>query len=356
MALAFLPAFASAGSYIKMVIGSYTDAGSEGLYSYSFDQSTGMASALGSLIVDNPSYFTFSKDGRFIYAVSEKNNSTAVLNSIGFDPVSGIFSFMNSQLTHGADPCYVDTDGRVALTANYSSGTVSVFPILKNGTLGKSQLQVSSRKGGPDRVRQKAPHAHCAVFAPDGYIFTTDFSGDRLLSFSYNSSVGRLEEHGIAAHVKAGSGPRHLTFSPNGKYAYLMSELSGMVTVYAYKDGQLKEIQSILADNARARGGADIHVSPDGLFVYASTRLKEDGITIFRVKDNGTLARVGKQITGRHPRNFAITPNGRYLLVACRDDNRIQVFARDKYTGLLKDMGRDIRVSRPACVRFYPEK
>ena len=353
MALAILPVFGFAGNNIKMVVGTYTDAGSQGLYSFSFDQSTGEVSALSSLSVDNPSYFTFSKNGRFIYAVSEQNSSKAVLNCIGFDPVTGSFSFMNSQLTHGADPCYVDTDGRIALTANYSSGTISVFPILKNGTLDKSQLQISSRKGGPNRSRQGIPHAHCAVFAPDGNIFATDFSGDRLLSFYYNKDEQKLEDHGIAAHVKAGSGPRHLVFSPNGKYAYLMNELSGKVIVYKYTEGKLKEIQSVLADNAQAKGGADIHVSPDGMFVYASTRLKGDGITIFRTDYNGKLTRVGMQPTGRHPRNFAITPNGKFLLVACRDDNKIQVFSRDKNTGMLQNTNQDISLSRPACVKFY---
>lgn len=356
VALAFSPVFGFADNNIKMVVGTYTDAGSQGLYSFSFDQSTGKASGITSLNVDNPSYFTFSKDGRNIYAVSEKNNAKAVLNCIGYDPVKGTFAFKNSQLTHGGDPCYVDTDGKIALTANYSAGTISVFPILKNGTLDKSLLQLGSVKGGPDRSRQNTPHAHCAIFAPDGYILTTDFSGDRILCFSYNKRDKKLENHGIAAHVKAGSGPRHLVFSPNGKYAYLMSELSCNVTVYTYKEGKLKELQTIDADNANARGGADIHVSPDGMFVYASTRLKGDGITIFRVNNNGTLTRIGAQFTGRHPRNFAITPNGKFLLVACRDDNSIEVYSRDKFTGLLKNTNQDIILSHPVCVKFYPEK
>ena len=250
----------------------------------------------------------------------------------------------------------MSTDGKIALTANYSGGTISVFPILKNGTLDKSLLQIGSKKGGPNLTRQNTPHAHCVIFAPDGNILTTDFSGDRILCFSYNKRDKKLEDHGIAAHVKAGSGPRHLVFSPNGKYAYLMSELSGKVTVFSYKDGKLKELQTIAADYAHAHGGADIHVSPDGEFVYASTRLKGDGITIFRVNDNGTLTRVGAQRTGKHPRNFAITPNGKYLLVACRDDNEIQVYSRDKSTGLLQNTNQDIILSHPVCVKFYPEK
>lgn len=354
-ALAISPMFGFADSNVKMVVGTYTDAGSQGLYSFSFDQSTGTASGISSLKVDNPSYFAFSKDGRNIYAVSEKNSATAVLNSIGFDPINGTFAFKNSQLTHGGDPCYVSTDGKIALTANYSDGTISVFPILKNGTLDKSLLQIGSMKGGPVRSRQNTPHAHCAIFAPDGYILTTDFSGDRILCFSYNKHDKKLEDHGIAAHIKAGSGPRHLVFAPNGRHAYLMNELSGKVIVYSYSDGKLKELQSIAADNANAHGGADIHVSPDGMFVYASTRLKGDGITIFRVGNKGTLTRVGVQRTGKHPRNFAITPNGKFLLVACRDDNSVQVYSRDKDTGMLQNTNKDIVLSHPVCVKFYPE-
>ncbi len=190
---ALIPGLNRAENGIKMVVGTYTDAGSKGLYSFSFDDSNGSAKELSSLKVDNPSYFTFSKNGRFIYAVSEKNNATAALNAISFDPLKGNFGFMNSQLTHGADPCYVDTDGKIALTANYSSGTISVFPILKNGTLDKSLLMVSSKKGGPNKTRQNTPHAHCAIFAPDDYILSTDFSGDRILSFYYDKNKKKLE-------------------------------------------------------------------------------------------------------------------------------------------------------------------
>ena len=356
MALAIMPAFSMADNNVKMVVGTYTDAGSEGLYSFDFDQENGTATELSSLKIDDPSYFTFSKNGRYIYAVSEKNNSLAVLNSIGFDPTKGTFSFMNSQLTHGADPCYVATNGKIAVTANYSGGSLSVFPILSNGTLDKYLVLMSSKKMGPNRTRQNQPHFHCTIFTPDNYILTTDFSGDRILSFTYNAKEKKLEDRGIAAHVRPGSGPRHLVFEPNGRYAYLMNELSGKVIAYQYKDGKLKEIQTVVADDAHAQGGADIRISPDGNFLYASTRLKGDGITIFKLGGDGSLRRVGVQKTGRHPRNFAITPNGKYLLVACRDDNTIQVYSRDKSTGMLTNTHQDIDLSHPACIRFYPEK
>jgi 6-phosphogluconolactonase (cycloisomerase 2 family) len=153
--------------------------------------------------------------------------------------------------------------------------------------------------------------------------------------------------------VPAGTGPRHFDFHPNGRYVYLLGELSGQVLVFDYSSGMLTQKQTIASDTVGAHGSADIHVSPDGRFVYASNRLKADGIAIFTVNpDDGKLTKIGYQPTGLHPRNFAITPNGKYLLVACRDDNKIQVFSIDSKTGLLSDTHRDILLGKPVCVKF----
>lgn len=134
---------------------------------------------------------------------------------------------------------------------------------------------------------------------------------------------------------------------------YLLGELSGEVIVFDYHRGALQQKQVIQADSIGARGSADIHVSPDGRFLYASNRLQADGIAIFAIDpDEGTLTRVGYQLTAEHPRNFVITPNGDYLLVGGRNDDKVQVFAVDKETGLLTDTGKDIRVAQPACLKF----
>ena len=133
-----------------------------------------------------------------------------------------------------------------------------------------------------------------------------------------------------------------------------MSELSGDITAFHYANGLLTRFQTIAADDAKARGGADIHLSPDGKFVYASTRLKGDRITIFKRLASGKLVRVGQQPTGLHPRNFIITPNGKFVLVACRDANKIQVYARNPQTGLLSNTHQDIMVQHPVCVKFAP--
>ena len=156
-----------------------------------------------------------------------------------------------------------------------------------------------------------------------------------------------------AFKVAPGSGPRHLIFNSDGKFAYLINEIGGTVIAFRYADGMLDEIQTVAADTVNAQGSGDIHLSPDGKYLYASNRLKADGVAIFKVDEtNGTLTKVGYQLTGIHPRNFIITPNGKYLLVACRDTNVIQIFERDQATGLLTDIKKDIKVDKPVCLKF----
>nr|WP_285947992.1 lactonase family protein [Bacteroides intestinalis] len=337
---------------LAMLVGTYTDGNSKGIYTFRFNQETGVATSLSSIEVLNPSYLIPSEDGKFVYAVSEMNDTTAALNAFSFDKETGKLSLLNRQPTMGADPCYVATNGKEVLTANYSGGSMSIFPLKKNGSLEPVDTLFEGSTGGPDAERQATPHVHCTVFSPDGkYIFATDFSADRILRFVMHPDDPITHASLEAVDIEADSGPRHLTFSPNGKFAYLITELSGKVIAFSYDDGCLEQIQTITADTVAARGSADIHLSPDGKYLYASNRLKEDGIAIFAVNpENGTLAKVGYQPTGIHPRNFNITPNGKYLLAACRDSNVIQVYKRNEVTGLLEDTHQDIVVDMPVCV------
>ena len=233
---------------------------------------------------------------------------------------------------------------------------MSVFSINRGGNNAKLTTKFLGSIGGPDLSRQDTPHVHCSCFTPDGkYALATDFSADRILSYRLKGS--EVVANGVAADVAPDSGPRHLIFSNNGHFAYLMSELSGKVTVFSYHEGRLEKLQEIVSDSVGARGGADIHISPDGRFLYSSNRLKAEGIAIFSIdKQTGTLSRVGYQPTAAHPRQFNITPNGKFLLCCCRDSDKIQVFRRDIQTGLLTDVHQDIHVSKAVCVQFSNHK
>ena len=334
---------------VTMLVGTYTYGSSKGIYSCRFNQTTGEAEVLDSLEMRNPSYLTVSRDGNTIYAVSETNDEAASLNIISLDKTGGM-RLLDSAVTEGGDPCYVAQNGRIALTANYSGGSMSVFSL--NGSRARLTTRFLGATGGPDLSRQDTPHVHCACFTPDGqYVLATDFSADRILSYRIQGQ--KAIANGVAADVTADSGPRHLTFSRDGRFAYLMSELSGKVTVFRYSQGRLETLQEITSDSVGARGGADIHLSPDGRFLYSSNRLKAEGIAIFSVdKRTGLLTRIAYQATDAHPRQFNITPNGKFLLCCCRDSDKIQVFRRDSQTGLLTDTHQDISLSKPVCVQF----
>lgn len=339
---------------LAMLVGTYTNGSSKGIYTFHFNQETGTSAILDSLKLSNPSYLVSSENGKFVYAVSEMGDSTSALSALSFNKETGMLRLLNTERTLGTSPCYVATNGKEVVTANYGGGNMSVFPLRKDGTLAPVDTLFEGAATGPDTMRQLTPHIHCTLFSPEGkYIFATDFSADRILRFVLHPQSVTPHPSIETTDIEPGSGPRHLTFAPNGKYAYLISELSGKITAFSYNDGKLQQIQSITADTIAARGSADIHLSPDGKYLYASNRLKEDGIAIFSVNsDNGTLAKVGYQLTGLHPRNFNITPNGKYLLVACRDSNIIQVYKRDQNTGLLNNIHNDINIDKPVCIQF----
>lgn len=347
---------------LTMLVGTYTTGESKGMYSYRFNQETGESKALSFIETGNPSYLTPSSDGKFVYAVSEFSEDKAMVNAFAFDQAKGTFRFLNSQKVRGADPCYVIADGKHLVTANYSGGSISIFSIAKDGTLLPADSVIPFIGNGLDKERQEKPHLHCVQITPDGkYLLANDLGTDQIHRFTIEPPTDDKNEKqaflksgsATSFKLKPGSGPRHLTFSPNSKFAYLINELSGTVVAFSYDSGELKEIQTIAADTVGGRGSADIHISPDGNFLYASNRLKADGIAIFSIHpQTGQLTKIGYQLTGIHPRNFIITPNGKYLLVACRDNNAIQVYKRNLSTGLLTHMNQDIKLDKPVCLKF----
>lgn len=359
--MAMATACTDEGDQLTLLVGTYTGSGSEGIYVYRFDQAKGRLAhpvdsiseakgAYGMVKVDNPSFLIATEAGR-VYAVSEMDDSTACLNAFTFDKAKGKFSLINSMPTGSPDPCYVSTNGRLVLTADYG-GSLSVFPVEPSGGGLRQPKVFAGTLGGPDPDRQAVPHVHCAYFTPDGrHVLESNFSGDNIVE--YDVADDSLISTGTFFPLNADYGPRHIAFTPDGSTCYVIGELSGDITVFQYNpDGMILKKQVVKADPGDARGSADIHTSPDGKFLYASIRLKNDGISIFKIGDDGTLSPAGYVNTGKHPRNFGITPNGRYLLCACRDSDMIQIFRRNPRTGGLKDTGRKICLSKPVCIVF----
>lgn len=342
-----------------LFVGSYADAADPGIHLYRFDVEKGTALPVKSLSgIQDPSYLAVSGDGKFVYSVSETAVPDAKVCAYAFDKQTGTLSLLNEQKTEGSAPCYiwVDSKRRMAVTANYSGGSISVFPISPDGTL--QPAEVYAYEGEASEAGERTvPHLHCVYASPDErYLYANDLGTDRIYKYDIvPSDKGVRLREGTPAFFRlpAGEGPRHTVFHPNGKWAYLISELSGRVALLEYDKGNLVPVQFVEADTLHVSGSADIHITPDGRFLYASNRLKGDGIAIFSIDPaDGRLTKVGYRPTGIHPRNFLLSPDGKFLLCACRDSHVVQVYEIDKQSGLLKETGREIRVTRPVCLKW----
>ena len=334
---------------LTLLVGTYTNSGSKGIYSYTFNQRTGESTPLAVTEVANPSFLAVAPDKKTVYAVTEQQKEAAV-SAFDFNATDGTLKMKNSQPTNGKDPCHVSFIGKEVSVTNYSSGSLTIFPLDGEGNLGEGTL-LEFFENGPDSIRQERSHIHSSQVSPDGkWLFVIDLGGDYI--YRYPVADGKVSSfEPVKIKVPEGEGPRHFDFSKDGRYMYVVTELGGSVLAYEYNDGDLHLIQQVEADPLHARGSADIHFSPDGKFLYASNRLKGDGLAIFKQDPStGFLEYVGYQYTGGHPRNFAISPNGLFVLVACRDSDVIQVFKRDPKTGLLTDTGNDIKLPHPVCV------
>lgn len=351
-----------------LLVGTYTNGGkSEGIYVYRFNpnknESTLVSVAKG---VQNPSYLAVSKDQKYVYAVNENQGENGgEVSAFALDKTKGELKLLNKQQTGGDNPCYVtvDSTGKNVIVANYSGGNIAVLKTNADGSL-QPAIQVISHDGyGVNVERQEMPHPHSVVLSPDEkFLFVANLGNDRLYRYAFNANDAATPltpQEPAYYEVPDGSGPRHFTFHPNGKFAYLLNELSGNIIVYEFNNGSLKEIQTIVSDNTNSKadkGSADIHVSPDGRFLYTSNRATANDIAMYKVSSDGKLAENGHQPVGMHPRNFMIDPTGRFLLVANRDSNNIQVFIINKNFGILQDSNTKIDVPQPVCLKMVPVK
>lgn len=349
---------------LTLFVGTAQPTAESGIYVYEFNQNDASSDLKKEVSgIANPTYLAIGKDGKYLYSVSEMGDSESSLVAYSYNSADWSLKFLNSQKTKGASPCYVwvSQDNTLAATANYTGGSVSLFPIAPDGTLQEVEL-IQYSGGNPQSERQSRPHLHSIYSTPDNnYLLANDLGTDRVYNFKlHKEKAGSTTAEYIKNNtfqLAEAEGPRHTAFHPNKKYAYIIGELSGNVTVLKYNKGQLFPIQSIKADTLNASGSADIHITPNGRFLYASNRLKGDGLAIFRIDPStGKLTKIGYQQTGIHPRNFVITPNGKYLLCACRDSNIIDVFKIDQRTGLLEATNKKIEISKPMCLKFLQNR
>ncbi len=346
-----------------MIVGTYDSPKSEGVYVYKFNSADGSATAISHAKTSNPSFVTFSPNGKFVYAVHEtapQDGKGGDIASFSFNKATGVLTFINRQLSGGDHPCHVETDktGKWLFASNYSSGSLSVLPINTDGSLGMATT-IQHTGSGKNVQRQKGPHTHGAIISDDNrYLFVTDLGIDKVIIYAFDAATGKLTpaEQPFVQSVP-GSGPRLFTFHPSNKFAYVIEELTGTVSVYKYKKGKLDVKQRISAmrqHDTLFAGSADIHVSPDGKFLYASNRGDVNTIAIYTVnKKDGKLTLIGHQSTlGKSPRNFSLDPSGKFLLCENQNSDEIVIFNRDVNTGLLSDSGKRIAVGKPVCIKW----
>jgi 6-phosphogluconolactonase len=328
---------------------------------YTFNSSTGEALFKSKVEgITNPSYLVISPDGRNLYSVNEGKEGN--LSSFSFDRSTGEIKHINSVPSGGAGPTYITIDklGKYVYCANYNSGSVGVVAVNKDGSLG-DVVQVFPHEAKPGGTgRQQGPHAHAVVFNPDGsYLLSPDLGSDKVYIYRFDGAKDSnpLEPADPPyAAVKDGSGPRHVAFHPNGRYAYVIHEMAGIISAWDFSNGKMTEKQNItmLAEGFTGRiGGGDNHVSPDGRFLYASNRGDANEIIIYEINKDGSLVFTGRQSTlGVHPRNFVIDPTGNFLLVGNNQSNYVTIFRIEKKSGLLTPLDTKIEIGEPGCLKF----
>jgi 6-phosphogluconolactonase len=350
--------FAQAQEYY-LLVGTYTAGKSEGIYVFKFNSANGTATAVSSVKTSNPSYLAVAPDKKTMYAVNE--DAPGNISAFSFDKKRGTLSLLNQKPALGSHPCYITTDKkkRWLIVGNYSSGNFVTYALNKNGSIDTLVQNIAHTGSGPDTTRQKAPHVHATVLNKNNTVlFVPDLGIDKIMTYHFNNTTGKsyaTKTQFVSA--APGSGPRHIALHSNNKFLYLMAELTGNVIVYKnYGNTDLQAIQTISAlpkDFTGFAGSADIHLSPDGKFLYCTNRGESNSISTFKVLPDGKLVFVNNQnVLGIKPRNFNFSPDGKYILVANQNSDAIIIFTRDVKTGLLTATGNTITVPSPVCLQW----
>lgn len=351
-------------------VGNYTaKTGSKGIDLFEFSADTGKLTPKGLAVrTTDPSWITVHPNGKFLYAANESGKASAV-SAFSIDPATGKLALLNTLPALGEDPCYLafDRTGKYLLVANYTSGSVVVFPIAPDGSLGEhTALEIDAGVNGPNSKRQDAPHAHWIEPSADNhFVYVADLGLDRVLFYRFDETRGTLARANPAdrfsAVVSPGTGPRHVAFRTDGKFMYVLGELTSTVTVFANRGQEtfhrVQEISALPGDFSGRNDAAEIAMLPGGTVLYTSNR-GHDSIVVFSIDPvEGTLSRVEDVPSGgAEPRNFVIDPTGHYLLAENQDANNIVEFRIDRATGKLTRTGELALSPSPVCIAFLAEK
>jgi len=345
----------------NLLVGTYTKKGSKGIYVLSFDTATGKATEISHTeTATNPSFLTISKDHQQVYAVSELSDGKVSAYSF----VDNKLNLIQEKTSKGADPCYItlSPDQSNLFVANYSGGSITSYHRFADGRLSNPQQFIQHEGKSVNEARQEKAHVHGIFFSPDGkYVLIPDLGMDEISIYPYQIKNGPplLTQKLSSIKSSPGAGPRHLCFSSNGKYLYVIEELTGSISVYSFIKGTASFLQKLYTHPKSFKGvaaSADIHLSPDGLYLYASNRGDENNIVSFKVLPNGKLEEKTIQYTsteGKAPRNFTISKDGSWLLVANQNSDNLIAFRRNIQTGALTSTGVSIKLSMPVCLLFY---
>jgi 6-phosphogluconolactonase len=337
----------------------------EGIYRATLDAKTGaitqpkLAAEIGT-----PEFLALSPDGKRLYAACRLPNGDGGLAAYDISDNKGSLHFLNKVPTGGGGSCHVcvDQTGHCLFSAQYGGGNVSALPLDANGKIISSPTVIRHTGSGPNHERQEGPHPHFVGTDPDNhFLFVPDLGSDQIIIYKLDPQKCALIPHG-AGHTSPGSGPRHLAFHPNGRFAYVVNELAITVTAFRFDPaaGTLNEIQTIESlpakDKKLPSTAAEIYIHPSGKFLYASTR-NDDTITTFAVDpETGRLTFVEREpIRGSHPRSFNLDPSGKWLLAAGRDSNTVSVFRIDQKTGRLVFNDQVVNTPSPISIVMQPE-
>lgn len=316
--------------------------------------------------VENPFFIAISPDRRFLYsvhAVAFGGEHDEEVAAYAIDKESGKLTLLNRQSAKGTATCYLEVDatGKTLLLANYSSGSVAAMPIREDGSLGEAASFIQHEGGSKvDPKRQSGPYAHSIIVSPDNrHAYAADLGLDAILGYSLEPATAEMKPLEKTSTASApGAGPRHLTFSPDGKNLFAIDELSNTITRYAYaaQDGSLTKRESISTLPADFTGSsycADLKITPDGKFLYGTNR-GHDSLAIYGIGEDGVITLIGfAPSRGKGPQNLLITPDGQWLLCANMPGNSLAVF-RIGSDGKLTATGDPLEITMPSCLRLLP--